>query len=130
MTFVSVIFKQTEVLTHKPDWLDGPPQDWFYLGAVLLNVVVINFFSAVDIQSSQIVSTFWNEFWQWVFVLSVFQLEDDIVAREGYYNDMKTFAVQEASKPWLYLEFSQLGFIGVFLCVYMQYARRRSYCTL
>ncbi|XP_069026692.1 alpha-1,3-mannosyl-glycoprotein 4-beta-N-acetylglucosaminyltransferase B isoform X2 [Embiotoca jacksoni] len=40
------------------------------------------------------------------------QLEDDVVAKEGYYNDMKTFATQEASKKWLYLEFSQLGFIG------------------
>ncbi|XP_071313175.1 alpha-1,3-mannosyl-glycoprotein 4-beta-N-acetylglucosaminyltransferase B-like isoform X2 [Trachinotus anak] len=40
------------------------------------------------------------------------QLEDDVVAKAGYYDDMKTFATQEASKPWLYLEFSQLGFIG------------------
>ncbi|XP_040904651.1 alpha-1,3-mannosyl-glycoprotein 4-beta-N-acetylglucosaminyltransferase B-like [Toxotes jaculatrix] len=40
------------------------------------------------------------------------QLEDDVVAKSGYYNDMKTFTTQEASKPWLYLEFSQLGFIG------------------
>ncbi|XP_050924967.1 alpha-1,3-mannosyl-glycoprotein 4-beta-N-acetylglucosaminyltransferase B-like [Lates calcarifer] len=40
------------------------------------------------------------------------QLEDDVVAKAGYYNDMKTFATQESSKPWLYLEFSQLGFIG------------------
>ncbi|XP_047440825.1 alpha-1,3-mannosyl-glycoprotein 4-beta-N-acetylglucosaminyltransferase A-like isoform X2 [Mugil cephalus] len=40
------------------------------------------------------------------------QLEDDVVAKANYYNDMKTFATQETSKPWLYLEFSQLGFIG------------------
>ncbi|XP_029021070.1 alpha-1,3-mannosyl-glycoprotein 4-beta-N-acetylglucosaminyltransferase B-like isoform X3 [Betta splendens] len=40
------------------------------------------------------------------------QLEDDIVAREGYYDSMKAFSIQEESKPWLYLEFSQLGFIG------------------
>ncbi|XP_067454655.1 alpha-1,3-mannosyl-glycoprotein 4-beta-N-acetylglucosaminyltransferase B-like isoform X1 [Thunnus thynnus] len=40
------------------------------------------------------------------------QLEDDVVAKADYYNAMKTFAIQEASKPWLYLEFSQLGFIG------------------
>ncbi|XP_051276808.1 alpha-1,3-mannosyl-glycoprotein 4-beta-N-acetylglucosaminyltransferase B-like isoform X1 [Dicentrarchus labrax] len=40
------------------------------------------------------------------------QLEDDIVAKAGYYNDMKTFTTQEASKEWLFLEFSQLGFIG------------------
>ncbi|XP_023133630.1 alpha-1,3-mannosyl-glycoprotein 4-beta-N-acetylglucosaminyltransferase B-like isoform X2 [Amphiprion ocellaris] len=40
------------------------------------------------------------------------QLEDDVVAKAGYYSDMKTFATREESKPWLYLEFSQLGFIG------------------
>ncbi|KAE8278186.1 Alpha-1,3-mannosyl-glycoprotein 4-beta-N-acetylglucosaminyltransferase A [Larimichthys crocea] len=40
------------------------------------------------------------------------QLEDDIVAKAGYYNDMKTYTTHEASKQWLYLEFSQLGFIG------------------
>ncbi|KAM4555714.1 alpha-1,3-mannosyl-glycoprotein 4-beta-N-acetylglucosaminyltransferase A-like isoform 2-T2 [Odontesthes bonariensis] len=40
------------------------------------------------------------------------QLEDDIVAKEDYYSKMKSFAIQEASKKWLYLEFSQLGFIG------------------
>ncbi|XP_035018176.1 alpha-1,3-mannosyl-glycoprotein 4-beta-N-acetylglucosaminyltransferase B [Hippoglossus stenolepis] len=40
------------------------------------------------------------------------QLEDDVVAKAGYYSDMKTFASQEASKPWLYMEFSPLGFIG------------------
>ncbi|KAM6952690.1 alpha-1,3-mannosyl-glycoprotein 4-beta-N-acetylglucosaminyltransferase B-like isoform 1-T1 [Lycodopsis pacificus] len=40
------------------------------------------------------------------------QLEDDVVAKAGYFNDMKTFATQEYSKQWLYLEFSQLGFIG------------------
>lgn len=51
--------------------------------------------------------------------LCVFQLEDDVVAREGYYNNMKAFAIQEASKPWLYLEFSQLGFIGMCLGLLM-----------
>nr|XP_015817216.2 alpha-1,3-mannosyl-glycoprotein 4-beta-N-acetylglucosaminyltransferase A isoform X1 [Nothobranchius furzeri] len=40
------------------------------------------------------------------------QLEDDIVAKAGYYSDMKTFTTQTASDEWLYLEFSQLGFIG------------------
>ncbi|KAK2849559.1 hypothetical protein Q5P01_009393 [Channa striata] len=40
------------------------------------------------------------------------QLEDDVVAKTDYFHDMRTYAVQEASKPWLYLEFSQLGFIG------------------
>ncbi|XP_041800411.1 alpha-1,3-mannosyl-glycoprotein 4-beta-N-acetylglucosaminyltransferase B [Chelmon rostratus] len=40
------------------------------------------------------------------------QLEDDVVAKAGYYTNMKTFIMQTASKHWLYLEFSQLGFIG------------------
>uniref|UniRef100_A0A8D0DAA0 Zgc:154054 n=1 Tax=Sander lucioperca TaxID=283035 RepID=A0A8D0DAA0_SANLU len=38
------------------------------------------------------------------------QLEDDVVAKAGYFNAMKTFANQQ--QQWLYLEFSQLGFIG------------------
>ncbi|XP_030594716.1 alpha-1,3-mannosyl-glycoprotein 4-beta-N-acetylglucosaminyltransferase B isoform X2 [Archocentrus centrarchus] len=40
------------------------------------------------------------------------QLEDDVVAKSSYYDDMKAYATKEDSKPWLYLEFSQLGFIG------------------
>ncbi|KAM6924025.1 alpha-1,3-mannosyl-glycoprotein 4-beta-N-acetylglucosaminyltransferase A-like [Xenentodon cancila] len=40
------------------------------------------------------------------------QLEDDVIAKDGYYSDMKTFANREASRAWLYVEFSQLGFIG------------------
>ncbi|XP_037635889.1 alpha-1,3-mannosyl-glycoprotein 4-beta-N-acetylglucosaminyltransferase B [Sebastes umbrosus] len=40
------------------------------------------------------------------------QLEDDIIAKTGYFNDMKNFAIREESKRWLFLEFSQLGFIG------------------
>uniref|UniRef100_A0A3Q4GIQ3 Zgc:154054 n=1 Tax=Neolamprologus brichardi TaxID=32507 RepID=A0A3Q4GIQ3_NEOBR len=40
------------------------------------------------------------------------QLEDDVVAKSGYYDEMKAYATNEDSKPWLYLEFSQLGFIG------------------
>uniref|UniRef100_A0A672ZRF4 Alpha-1,3-mannosyl-glycoprotein 4-beta-N-acetylglucosaminyltransferase B-like n=1 Tax=Sphaeramia orbicularis TaxID=375764 RepID=A0A672ZRF4_9TELE len=40
------------------------------------------------------------------------QLEDDVIAKTDYYSAMKTYANQEASKPWLFLEFSQLGFIG------------------
>lgn len=51
------------------------------------------------------------------YLLSVdFQLEDDVVAKSGYYDEMKAYATNEASKSWLYLEFSQLGFIGVLLC--------------
>ncbi|XP_076148199.1 alpha-1,3-mannosyl-glycoprotein 4-beta-N-acetylglucosaminyltransferase B [Alosa pseudoharengus] len=40
------------------------------------------------------------------------QLEDDIVAKLGYSDAMKTFATGLSSQQWLYLEFSQLGFIG------------------
>ncbi|XP_074530119.1 alpha-1,3-mannosyl-glycoprotein 4-beta-N-acetylglucosaminyltransferase A isoform X2 [Halichoeres trimaculatus] len=40
------------------------------------------------------------------------QLEDDVIAKTDYLSAMKTFTMQEASKEWLYLEFSQLGFIG------------------
>ncbi|KAI9525264.1 hypothetical protein NQZ68_009944 [Dissostichus eleginoides] len=40
------------------------------------------------------------------------QLEDDVVAKAGYFNNMKTFATLNDSKQWLFLEFSQLGFIG------------------
>ncbi|XP_014882305.1 alpha-1,3-mannosyl-glycoprotein 4-beta-N-acetylglucosaminyltransferase A-like [Poecilia latipinna] len=40
------------------------------------------------------------------------QLEDDVFAKNGYYSDMKAFATQASSNEWLYLEFSQLGFIG------------------
>lgn len=39
-------------------------------------------------------------------------MEDDIIAKTGYFNDMKNFAIREESKRWLFLEFSQLGFIG------------------
>ncbi|XP_075994801.1 alpha-1,3-mannosyl-glycoprotein 4-beta-N-acetylglucosaminyltransferase B [Genypterus blacodes] len=40
------------------------------------------------------------------------QLEDDVIAKADYYDAMKTYATQQASKQWLFLEFSQLGFIG------------------
>ncbi|KAM4622045.1 alpha-1,3-mannosyl-glycoprotein 4-beta-N-acetylglucosaminyltransferase B [Polymixia lowei] len=40
------------------------------------------------------------------------QLEDDIVAKADYYNTMKSYVAQQASDQWLFLEFSQLGFIG------------------
>ncbi|TWW55900.1 Alpha-1,3-mannosyl-glycoprotein 4-beta-N-acetylglucosaminyltransferase B [Takifugu flavidus] len=39
------------------------------------------------------------------------QLEDDVIAKSGYYDEIKAFTAQEASKDWLFLEFSQLGFI-------------------
>ncbi|CAN9514657.1 unnamed protein product [Ophioblennius macclurei] len=40
------------------------------------------------------------------------QAEDDVVAKADYFSSMKTFASQQESKPWLFLEFSLLGFIG------------------
>lgn len=49
------------------------------------------------------------------FLLYVLQLEDDVVAKTSYYNDMKIYTTKEASTDWLYLEFSRLGFIGVCL---------------
>lgn len=48
---------------------------------------------------------------------AVFQLEDDVIAKNGYYSDMKTFTKQEANNQWFYAEFSQLGFIGESLFV-------------
>ncbi|KAA0709593.1 Alpha-1,3-mannosyl-glycoprotein 4-beta-N-acetylglucosaminyltransferase B [Triplophysa tibetana] len=40
------------------------------------------------------------------------QLEDDIIAKQGYVEEIKTFTQEVFSQEWLYLEFSQLGFIG------------------
>uniref|UniRef100_A0AAY5KWM2 Alpha-1,3-mannosyl-glycoprotein 4-beta-N-acetylglucosaminyltransferase B n=1 Tax=Esox lucius TaxID=8010 RepID=A0AAY5KWM2_ESOLU len=40
------------------------------------------------------------------------QLEDDIVAKPGYSQAMKTYVRSLASDDWMFLEFSQLGFIG------------------
>ncbi|KAJ8015637.1 hypothetical protein DPEC_G00028170 [Dallia pectoralis] len=40
------------------------------------------------------------------------QLEDDIVAKPGYSEAMKTYVRSLASDDWMFLEFSQLGFIG------------------
>ncbi|XP_059170781.1 alpha-1,3-mannosyl-glycoprotein 4-beta-N-acetylglucosaminyltransferase B-like [Physella acuta] len=39
------------------------------------------------------------------------QMEDDVVAKPGYLNIMKTFALQQ-KEEWIMLEFSALGFIG------------------
>lgn len=44
--------------------------------------------------------------------LSLWQLEDDIVARPNYFTTMKNFALQQPLEEWMILEFSQLGFIG------------------
>ncbi|XP_066505231.1 alpha-1,3-mannosyl-glycoprotein 4-beta-N-acetylglucosaminyltransferase B-like [Hoplias malabaricus] len=40
------------------------------------------------------------------------QLEDDIVAKAGYTDSIKTHIQSVITQQWLYLEFSQLGFIG------------------
>ncbi|KAG8453924.1 hypothetical protein GDO86_000521 [Hymenochirus boettgeri] len=40
------------------------------------------------------------------------QLEDDIVAKPQFFENMKSFASQQSSDEWIILEFSQLGFIG------------------
>ncbi|XP_073676873.1 alpha-1,3-mannosyl-glycoprotein 4-beta-N-acetylglucosaminyltransferase B [Garra rufa] len=40
------------------------------------------------------------------------QLEDDIVAKQGFFGSMKKHIEQVLSEEWLFLEFSQLGFIG------------------
>jgi len=49
----------------------------------------------------------------------VFQLEDDIVAKQGFFESMKKYIELVLFEEWLFLEFSQLGFIGqcVVLCV-------------
>lgn len=44
--------------------------------------------------------------------ISLWQLEDDIVARPNYFTTMKNFALQQPLEEWMILEFSQLGFIG------------------
>ena len=50
------------------------------------------------------------------------QLEDDIVAKPGYSQAMKTYVRSLASDDWMLLEFSQLGFIGesVLVCVCLE----------
>lgn len=40
------------------------------------------------------------------------QLEDDVIAKPGYFSIMKTFADQQKANDWILLEFSALGFIG------------------
>ncbi|XP_049826869.1 alpha-1,3-mannosyl-glycoprotein 4-beta-N-acetylglucosaminyltransferase B isoform X1 [Schistocerca gregaria] len=48
------------------------------------------------------------------------QLEDDILAKNGFVSTMKSYALQKISEkaPWFVIEFCQLGFIGkMFKCV-------------
>uniref|UniRef100_A0A8B9HEW3 Zgc:154054 n=1 Tax=Astyanax mexicanus TaxID=7994 RepID=A0A8B9HEW3_ASTMX len=40
------------------------------------------------------------------------QLEDDIVAKSGYHETINKYVQEVVTEHWLYLEFSQLGFIG------------------
>ncbi|MGH0145648.1 UNVERIFIED_CONTAM: hypothetical protein FKN15_005982 [Acipenser sinensis] len=50
-----------------------------------------------------------NETVEWT---AAFQLEDDLIARTGYFQTMKNVALQQTSVEWMIIEFSQLGFIG------------------
>lgn len=47
-------------------------------------------------------------------LLCLVQLEDDIVARPNFFTTMKNFALQQPLEDWMILEFSQLGFIGLY----------------
>lgn len=40
------------------------------------------------------------------------QLEDDVVAKPGYFSVMKAYADEQKDNDWILLEFSALGFIG------------------
>ncbi|KAK1175489.1 alpha-1,3-mannosyl-glycoprotein 4-beta-N-acetylglucosaminyltransferase B-like [Acipenser oxyrinchus oxyrinchus] len=40
------------------------------------------------------------------------QLEDDLIARTGYFQTMKNVALQQTLVEWMVIEFSHLGFIG------------------
>lgn len=40
------------------------------------------------------------------------QLEDDVIAKPGYFSIMKTYADSQKNSDWVLLEFSTLGFIG------------------
>jgi len=40
------------------------------------------------------------------------QMEDDVIAKPGYFAAMKAFAQNQTTDDWILLEFSRLGFIG------------------
>lgn len=42
------------------------------------------------------------------------QLEDDVVAKPGFFSVMKAYADEQKENDWILLEFSALGFIGRF----------------
>lgn len=48
------------------------------------------------------------------------QLEDDILAKRGFVTIMKNFALDKTvhREPWFVLDFCQLGFIGMCVCVF------------
>lgn len=53
----------------------------------------------------------------YVKLIPVFQLEDDLIATPGYVSTIRTFALQQTENRWMMLEFSSLGFIGIFTVV-------------
>lgn len=53
-------------------------------------------------------------YWYEISLVCKMQLEDDVIAKPGYFSIMKTFAEQQSSSTWVLLEFSTLGFIGMF----------------
>ena len=60
------------------------------------------------------------------------QLEDDVVAKMGFYSLIKTFVQKQATRAWMMIEFTQLGFIGklfhardlkIFVSFFLMFAR-------
>ncbi|RMZ93231.1 alpha-1-3-mannosyl-glyco 4-beta-N-acetylglucosaminyltransferase B, partial [Brachionus plicatilis] len=50
------------------------------------------------------------------------QLEDDVVAKSGFFSTIKNFITEQKSNDWMIIEFSQLGFIGkLFKCSQLKY---------
>jgi len=49
-----------------------------------------------------------------IVITIIFQLEDDVLAKPGYFSVMKAYADEQKERDWILLEFSSLGFIGKF----------------
>lgn len=54
-------------------------------------------------------------------------MEDDVVAKPGYLNIMKTFALQQKDE-WIMLEFSALGFIGMYYLMNFFFISKECFC--
>lgn len=51
-----------------------------------------------------------------------YQLEDDVVAKNGFFSIIKNYITQQKTNDWMIIEFSQLGFIGkLFKCNQLKY---------